>query len=323
MRSRSPSSASSTSGRPSSRPNTAAGRIDGAWPLCLCMARKGATPDREVAAIAARQHGAVKTRQLRKAGLVSASIASRVANERLHKVHQGVYAVGHSGLPRQGRWMAAVLACDEESRKAFLSHRSAAELWGLLSPSHGLVDVTVPGDGGRKRRVGIRVHRSRTLRPADTTRRDGIPVTSPTRTIHDLRRTRPARGGANAEQLRRAIRQASIFGLPFDDPATERTRSDLELLFVEICRRHRLPAPDVNVEIGDIEVDFLWRRRRLVVETDSYRYHRGPAAFQRDRDRDLDLQALGFQVVRFSEQHLEDEPDRVAQTVRRLLSRST
>lgn len=97
-------------------------------------------------------------------------------------------------------------------------------------------------------------------------------------------------------------------------------RSDLELLFLQICRRHHLPLPEVNAEIGDIEVDFLWRRRRLVVETDSYRYHRGQIAFQRDRNRDLDLQELGFQVVRFSERHLNEEPMRVAQTVRRLLA---
>jgi very-short-patch-repair endonuclease len=231
-----------------------------------------------------------------------------------------VYAVGHRGLSQEGAWIAAVFACSQPDRGAFLSHRSAAELWGLLSAGRGLLDVTVPGDGGRKRRTGIRIHRSRTLAPAETTRRHGIPVTRAKRTIHDLRRSKPVRGGANAEQLRRAIRQADVLGLPVDDPAPDRTRSDLELLFLQICRRQRLPPPEVNVEIGDIEVDFLWRRRRLVVETDSYRYHRGQIAFQRDRNRDLDLQALGFQVVRFSERHLNEEPMRVAQTVRRLLA---
>jgi very-short-patch-repair endonuclease len=283
------------------------------------MAKKGATPDREVAAIAARQHGVVTTRQLREAGVVSASIASRVANGRLHKIHQGVYAVGHSGLPQQGRWMAAILACDQEGRRAFLSHRSAAELWGLLTPGRGLLDVTVPGDGGRRRRARIRIHRSKTMVGADTTLRQRIPVTSPARTIEDLRRTKPSHGGANAEQLRRAIRQANVLGLPVDDPLPEKTRSDLELLFLAICRHHRLPMPEVNVVLDGIEVDFFWRRNRLVVETDSYRYHRGPAAFHSDRSRDLDLQGLGFQVVRFSERHLNEEPLRVARTVRRLL----
>jgi very-short-patch-repair endonuclease len=214
--------------------------------------------------------------------------------------------------------MAAALACSQHGRGAFLSHRSAAELWGLLSVSHGLVDVTIPGDGGRKKRAGIRVHRSRTLAPAETTRRHRIPVTSSKRTIQDLRRRKPSQGGANAEQLRRAIRQANILGLPVNDPLPGKTRSDLELLFLGICRRHRLPPPEVNVEIGDIEVDFLWRRQRLVVETDSYRYHRGQIAFQNDRVRDLELRNLGFDVVRLSEKQLQ-EPGNVVSVLTCLL----
>jgi Protein of unknown function (DUF559) len=173
-----------------------------------------------------------------------------------------------------------------------------------------------------KRRVGIRVHRSRTLAPAETTRRRGIAVTSPARTIHDLRRSKPSRGGANAEQLRRALRQADVLGLPVDDPPPDRTRSDLELLFLDICKRHCLPAPEVNVVLGGIEVDFFWHRSRLVVETDSYLYHRGRSAFERDRSRDLELALLGFEVVRFSEDHLNWEPQRVAVTVRGLLART-
>jgi very-short-patch-repair endonuclease len=203
--------------------------------------------------------------------------------------------------------MGAVLACDRKSRATCLSHRSAAELWGLLSVSRGALDVTAVGDGGRQRRTGIRIHRSTTLTPGATTRRFGIPVTTAARTIRDLRQNRPAGGGANSEQLRRALRQAAVLGLPIDtDDDTGRTRSDLELLFLEICRRHRFPAPEVNVEVGDIEVDFLWRHRDLVVETDSYRYHRGLIAFENDHDRDLELRALGFDVVRFSEKQLEN-----------------
>jgi very-short-patch-repair endonuclease len=285
------------------------------------MGEKGATADSRIAAIGARQHGVISMRQLRETGLDRNAIDLRVRNDRLHRVHQGVYAVGHRGLSQHGVWMAAVVAGDRERRSAFLSHRSAAELWGLLSVSRGLIDVTVPGDGGRKRRAGIRVHRSTTLTPAATTRRLGIPVTSVTRTIHDLRRSRPSRGGTNPEQLRRALRQAAILGLPVGmDVETKRTRSDLELFFLEICRRHRLPTPDVNVDVADIEVDFLWRRRRLVVETDSYRYHRGKIAFENDRQRDLELRSVGFDVLGLSETQIDEEPDRVAAAVRRLLA---
>ncbi len=216
--------------------------------------------------------------------------------------------------------MAAVLAGEQEGREAHLSHRSAAELWGFLDVSRGLFDVTLAGEGGARRRGGIRIHRSRTLERADTTRRYGIPVTTPVRTISDLRRAKPSRGGANAEQLRRAIRQAAAVGLPAEEASeTKGTRSDLELAFLEICIRHRLPRPEVNVKVGGIEVDFFWRRRKAIVETDGWRYHRGRVAFDNDRERDLTLRELGFDVVRLSERQIEQEPDRVVSVLTCLL----
>jgi hypothetical protein len=284
------------------------------------MGEKGATADSRVAAVAARQHGVISMRQSREAGLDRNAIDLRVRNDRLHRIHQGVYAVGHPGLSRHGTWMAAVLACDQECRAASLSHRSAAELWGLLSLNRGLIDVTVPGDGGRKRRAGIRVHRSKTLTAAATTRRLGIPVTSVARTIHDLQRSKPSMGGTNPVQLRRALRQAAILGLPVGgDVDTKGTRSDLELLFLGVCRRHGLPTPQVNVDVAGIEVDFLWRARRVIVETDSWRYHRGRVAFENDRDRTLRLRALGFEVIRLSETQIEHETDAVVSVLTCLL----
>jgi len=130
-------------------------------------------------------------------------------------------------------------------------------------------------------------------------------VTSPTRTIEDLRRNWPSAGGANSEQLRRALRQAATLGLdvgPIGE--VEGTRSDL----------------DVNVEVGGIEVDFLWRKRRLVVETDGYRYHRGEIAFEDDRHRDLVLRNLGFDVVRLSYTQVTAESGAVAATLRSMLA---
>ncbi|MGH2984486.1 MAG: type IV toxin-antitoxin system AbiEi family antitoxin domain-containing protein [Solirubrobacterales bacterium] len=91
------------------------------------MPKEGAKRRREAAIVrtAARQHGVVTFAQLRAAGVLSSGIADRVAAGRLHRVHRGVYAVGHSGLSQDGRWLAAVLACGE---RAVLSHRSAAAL---------------------------------------------------------------------------------------------------------------------------------------------------------------------------------------------------
>src|SRR6478672_12982255 len=103
------------------------------------MGTKGATSIGGAAAIASRQHGVASAAQLLDAGLTRRKISVRMDRGLLHRVHQGVYAVGHHGLSQHGRWMAAVLACDQEGRRAFLSHRSAAELWGLLSTSRGMI----------------------------------------------------------------------------------------------------------------------------------------------------------------------------------------
>jgi very-short-patch-repair endonuclease len=213
--------------------------------------------------------------------------------------------------------MAAVLACGPG---AILSHGAAAAHWGLLRPIDGPIDVTVPTHNGRKRRRGIRIHRCATLgallsidalqkRPTRlVTVRDYIPVTTVPRTIADLPSTLPPR------LVRRAIRQAEFLKLPVGIE-TDRTRSDLEREFLRLCRRYGLPAPEVNVVIGGMTVDFLWRDARLVVETDSYATHGGTIAFEDDRERDLRLRRLGYSVHHISERQLELEPAAVAADV--------
>jgi very-short-patch-repair endonuclease len=275
------------------------------------MCSKGAPPELVVARIAARQNGVVSARQLRAAGLDTAAVARRTRAGRIHRIHRGVYAIGHSKLSQEGIWMAAVLACGES---AVLSHRPAAAIWGLLPASPGWVDVTTPGGGGRQERRGIRRHRSRTLIPTLSTRRKGIPVTTPARTIADLRRVLPS------DQLRRAVREAAVMGLDIGgDVEPDPTRSELERRFLRLCRRHRLPLPEVNVQLGTFIVDFLWRDRSLIVETDGYRYHRGRLAFEEDRARDVELRLLGYEVLRFTYQQVSDHSARVAATLRALL----
>ena len=153
----------------------------------------------------------------------------------------------------------------------------------------------------------------------------GIPVTTPARTVADLRKANSAGrpGALSPHELRKLVRQANVLGLPIDkEDARERTRSDLERDFLRLCRRHRLPPPEVNVQIDPYLVDFLWRDRQLVVETDGYRYHRGQLAFQEDHDRDLELKRLGYEVLRVSERQMNEESDRVAETVATVLARS-
>jgi very-short-patch-repair endonuclease len=187
-----------------------------------------------------------------------------------------------------------------------------------------LIHVSVPGISGKKTRRNLHIHRSRTLTPDLVTSRRGIPVTTPERTIVDLRRAIVTRGcpaTVSSRDLRRAIRQAGVLGLRVDaNTEADRTRSELEDLFLRLCRRHRLPMPEVNVPIDSLLVDFLWRDRRLIVETDGYRYHGGRAAFEDDRDRDLKLKALGYEVIRLSYRQVKEKPARVAELLAALLS---
>jgi hypothetical protein len=268
--------------------------------------------DANVAKIAERQHGVVSSAQLLAAGLSSSTISRRVARGWLHRIHRGVYAVGHPGISPHARWMAAALALGEG---AAVSHRSAAALWELLKVRDEPVSVSVPKEAGRSRRIGIRLHRCRSLTASQVTWRHRIPVTTPSRTIADLRRAVPE------WERRRAIRQANVLGLPLgEDIGDDRTRSDLERDFLRICGQYCLPRPEVNVRIGPYLVDFLWRERRFIVETDSYRYHRGRQAFRDDRVRSLELQGKGWRVVRISEEQINVEPGRIAEILRAMLA---
>jgi very-short-patch-repair endonuclease len=208
-----------------------------------------------------------------------------------------------------------VLACGPG---AVLSHRSAAALWKLLPAQPHTPEVTVPGPGGRRPRKGIRLHRSISLHPAHTTLSLGIPVTTSARTLSDLRCS------ATRDELASARRQAELRGYRLDThngAGREPTRTELERRFLRLCRRHGIPIPEVNVPIGNYVVDFLWRERGLIVETDSYRFHGGRAAFEYDYRRQARLNAAGFEVLRFTWRQVVDEPDEVLAPVRARLDR--
>ena len=200
------------------------------------------------------------------------------------------------------------MACGEG---AVLSHGSAAALWSLLEPLVGPIDVSVPTRSWRRRRPAIRVHRCAALSPGQVTRRRGVPVTNPARTIEDLEGEVPPR------LVRRATRQAELAKYRLGPRIRgDGTRSDLERDFLSICRRHGLPAPEVNVKVGRWTVDFLWRCQRIAVETDFYDYHRGRVACQDDRARELELRQRGFAVYRFSEEQVDERPEEVVADLR-------
>jgi hypothetical protein len=152
------------------------------------MADKGAISiDDRIAAVASRQYGLVTAQQLVAAGLGRSAVSRRVQAKRLRRRHRGVYSVGHTAPCHRARWLAAALAV---AANAAVAASDAGALWKILPlPAHPRpVHVIVPGHGGRRRRSGIIVHRSATLTAYDVTRRFGIPVATPARTLIDLRR---------------------------------------------------------------------------------------------------------------------------------------
>ena len=239
--------------------------------------------------------------QLLRAGLSRSAIDRRVRASRLFRIHRGVYAVGHPELTDRGRWKAATLAM---GARAVLSHRSAAELWVVCSARGGHPQVTVPHAASPKVRTGIRIYRVlRSIASQRTTRRHGIPVTMPGRTLADLARIVPA------PEVRRAIRAAEKRGLPLGfDHVSDRTESDLERDFLAICRAHGVPEPECNVRIGGHRVDFLWREHGLVIETDGYIYHRGRQAMRDDNERDIELELRGLRVTRIDDGLIDEDP---------------
>jgi very-short-patch-repair endonuclease len=277
------------------------------------MRHQSANSDCEVAKVAASQYGVVSIAQLREAGLDKSAVKRRALTGRLHPIHRGVYAVGHPHLSAEGRWMAAVLAY---GTGAVLSHRAAASAWRLLPDQLSApIDVSVPSDTGKKIRHGIRLHRCPSLEPKAVTRHRRIPITTPARTIIDLGKV------ASPADVRRARRQAGVLGLSVEGASKNNvTRSELEDLFLKLCQQYRLPTPEVNVRIAGLLVDFVWRKRWLIVETDGYRYHRGRASFEDDRARDLRLRSHGFEVIRLTYNQVAGQSRETANVLSKLLS---
>ncbi|MDX6675613.1 MAG: hypothetical protein QOH11_3031 [Solirubrobacteraceae bacterium] len=289
--------------------------------------------DAAIARIAARQYGVVTRAQLVAAGLGRGSIEHRVAERRLHRVHRGVYLVGHVSAPPLAREMAAVLACGPD---AVLSHQSAASMWSLLSREGAEVHVTVaerdPGN-----HPGIRLHRARRLHRIDVRRCQRIPVTAPARTLLDLAALIPLRDLERAVEearVRRLVRPRQLLdalerspgrrgagalrGLLDGEPAL--TRSEAETRMLGLLRAARLAPSAVNARVGRYEVDFLWRAQRLVVEVDGYAYHGTRAGFERDRARDAELQAAGYRVIRVTWRQLVDAPEAVIARIAQALA---
>jgi very-short-patch-repair endonuclease len=287
------------------------------------MHRMGAR-ETSLSQLASLQHGVVTRGDLASLGFGRRQIERRAADGRLVRVHRGVYAVGHAALSREGRWMAAVVACGE---RAVLSHRSAAVCWGCADREDLVPHVTAPH---RLRPAGVVAHRGR-LAPADMTMRDGIPVTSPARTLADLAQS------LSEEALERVVRQAQFRRL-FDplairDALQRRpsallrqllddlnpSQSELEDRFLRLCRRHGIPRPHAQVRDGRRRPDFVWPEARLIVEVDSWQAHGTQHAFQADRTLSNAVQLAGWTILRFTYADITRRDVRVAAQLRQAL----
>jgi very-short-patch-repair endonuclease len=270
--------------------------------------------DTAIWTLVTRQHGAIARRQLLKLGLSPRQIERRIATGRLHPVWRGVYAVGRPQLGRRGRWMAAILACGPG---AALSHGSAATLWGFGKEQGGTIDISVPVRR-RGRRRGIRIHRRTEGVLEDVLTRDGIPLTSPIRTLIDqatrLWPMQLERAVNEADKLDRvradALRESldDYRGQPgvaplrklLDPLAFRLSDSELEQRMRPLARAAGLPTPETRALVNGYEVDFYWPELGIVVEADGLRYHRTASQQKRGLERDQAHLAAGMWPLRFS-----------------------
>jgi hypothetical protein len=296
--------------------------------------------DREATAairgLAERQHGVLAHWQLLELGASRNMVLGRRQAGLLIHLHRGVFALGHRQLSREGRWMAAVLACGPG---AVLSHFSAGHLWGICG-SYGPTEVLRQSGGFHpKGHRGVMLHQTRRLEPYEVTLERGIPVAVTERVLLDLAARTDAkrlermfvqaykrddfswsrlgriisrrRGCKGVGKLRRIASEV--------DPEALETRSVSEVDFLALCREASIATPAVNVLIEGHLVDFLWTEQKVIVETDSWSHHGDKLAFENDHQRDVDLIAAGYDVHRTTYKMLERNPDPFLRNVRRAL----
>jgi hypothetical protein len=181
-------------------------------------------------------------------------------------------------------------------------------LYGLSSWQPETIDVIAPVEAGRKI-AGVRRRFVPMPEGREVWRRNGVPVTSPARTIVDC-------AGLVPDGIAGMVEQASVLSL-LDIPAIDRVldgprrrgtkrlrrvlepwrryrpgikiRSRMEAKLLPLLTEAALPIPQTNARLRagrkTYEVDFLWRAEKVVVETDGGRFHDNPAAGSRDSDR--------------------------------------
>jgi hypothetical protein len=266
---------------------------------------------------AAEHHGVFQGSHARMAGLSRRQIASRIADRRWQSLYADVYRM--SGAPET--WLGdLVAACWAGGFRSAASHRSAAVLHMLPGRLREFVEITCPR-WRRAQHGGVLVHESKALDPVDLTVVQGIPVTTPARTLFDL--SGVCRKGlveiALEDALRRSlvtevelaatVKRLSRSGRPGGPvlrellavraPERRPTESVMETRLLQALRAGGLPEPTVQYEVWQGgafvgRVDAAYRDERIAIEYDSDEFHSGRSATRRDRSRRHALIAAGW-----------------------------
>lgn len=287
---------------------------------------------RAVARIAGRQDNVISGEQLAKAGMGRGAVAYRVATGAWQRLYRNVYLLGPAPPTPMARARAAAMAC---GTGAVVSHRSAAEMLGLLPKIAGEVHVTVVARNPRAQ-PGIRLHRAKAFARGELTKMRGIPLTSVARTIADLAATESAQDVERALQealYRRVVTPAAVLAVLAREPRrkgarvvrallsdSRMTRSEKERALLKLIDAAQLPKPLTNVRLHGYLADVYWPAHRLVLEFDGWQAHGHRLAFEHNRKRDQVMLANGLAVMRVTDRHLEHEPvallARIAQALR-------
>jgi predicted transcriptional regulator of viral defense system/very-short-patch-repair endonuclease len=276
-----------------------------------------------VAQLAARQFGVVSHGQLIALGLSRSAIRRWLKQGRLHRIHRGVYLLGHPVPPPLAREQAALLAAGDDS---VLTHETATRLHGYIEEDDDApIHVTTSRFRGRPR--GVVVHTSRRLEPLDVMWLHDLPVTTPARTLLDLAETADAAVLERAVETafaRRRVTEPQLRALIRRSPGRRGarrlaafldyrggsgfTRSWAEDRARYLLRGTDLPEPKFNDRVEGYEVDIHFVDEGVIVEIDSWRHHSGQGGFARDRRKWADLDAKGKKVVGVTAWELKHEP---------------
>jgi hypothetical protein len=228
---------------------------------------------------------------------------------------------------------------------ATVSHESAAYVHNLDRPSFIKPTVSVPVRRS-KDMLGITVHQLTDLSEAHVTYIDDLPVTTSERTIIDLAAvlneghlTRILDHGLASEkvdfdalaalfsELARRGKPGTVIMRRLLEARGEGyvpPESELERRLVNLLDRSGLPEPVRQFKAPWLRpvngrIDLAYPDDHLLIEGDSRRWHQLVRAFESDRLRDNAAQLAGWRILRFTWREIEEQPERVARTVRRAL----